>query len=105
MVIGFCFMIINAGSNTAMQAMSPDYLRGRVIGLYSTMFMGMFPIGSLTIGFLAHNLGVSIAVSIGAIVCILVGLYFSFNVPKLTKHAKALLEAEQRVETVIEQIG
>ena len=101
-VIGFCFMIINAGSNTFMQAMSPDYLRGRVIGLYSMMFMGMFPLGSLTIGFLAHNLGVKIAVAIGSIVCLAVGIYFCLQVPKLTTQTKALFAAQEKI-TAIEQ--
>lgn len=97
-VIGFCFMIINAGSNTAMQAMSPDYLRGRVIGFYSTMFMGMFPLGSLTMGFLAHKINVSFAVATGAIVSLIVGLYFSYRVPALLKESKVLLETQESLE-------
>ena len=104
-LIGFSFIIINAGSNTAMQAMSSDHLRGRVIGLYSMMFMGMFPLGSLTIGFLAHKLGASIAVAIGAVVCLLAGLYFGLQVPKLTKAAKDLFEVQAKTTTVIEQIS
>lgn len=91
MIVGFAFMIINAGSNTAMQAMSPDRLRGRIVGFYSTMFLGMFPIGSLTVGYLAHNFSPQIAVSIGALVCFLVGIYFAIKVPLLTKGAKELL--------------
>ncbi|MBI3590987.1 MAG: MFS transporter [Candidatus Melainabacteria bacterium] len=104
-VTGFCFMIINAGSNTAMQAMSPDYLRGRVIGLYTTMFMGMFPLGSLTIGFLAHHLGTCKAVTVCSCVCFLVGIYFSLQVPKLAKETKSLIDNQDKTEIVIEQIS
>ena len=103
-VIGFCFMIINAGSNTFMQAMSPDYLRGRVIGLYSMMFMGMFPLGSLTIGFLAHELNPPTAVAIGAFISLIVGLYFNFKVPALAKEAKSLFESQEKI-AVIEQVS
>ena len=103
-LIGFCFMIINAGSNTSMQAMSPDHIRGRIVGLYSMMFMGMFPLGSLTIGFLAHRLSAQFAVSIGALVCLIVGLYFALKVPILTKEAKNLFEAQEKI-AVIEQIS
>lgn len=103
-IIGFCFMIINAGSNTFMQAISPDHLRGRVISLYSMMFMGMFPLGSLTIGSLAHVLGPSCAVAIGAVISLFVGFYFALNVPKLTKDSKSFLESQEKM-AVIEQIS
>jgi MFS family permease len=105
MIIGFAFMIINAGSNTAMQVMSPDYLRGRGVGFYSTMFLGMFPLGSLTIGCLAYNFSPQMAVSIGALVCFVVGLYFLISVPKLTKEAKLLLEVKQEAEVVLEKLS
>lgn len=91
LIIGFCFMIINAGSNTTMQSISPDYLRGRIISLYSMMFMGMFPLGSLTIGALANAYGASSAVAIGAVVCFLVGLYFLSRVPILNKESRKML--------------
>ena len=97
-ITGFCFMIINSGSNTAMQAMSPDYIRGRIIGLYTTMFMGMFPLGSLTIGFLANRFTPSIAVLIGASICLISGVYFCLQIPTLTIDAKKLLDKEEKEE-------
>ena len=102
-IIGFCSIIIISGSNTAMQAMSPDNLRGRVIGLFSMMFMGIFPLGSLTVGFLAHMLGAPIAVSIGAVICFLMAIYFSMKVPMLTKKAKELICTQERAGIVIEE--
>ena len=84
-------MIINAGSNTAMQSISPDHLRGRVIGLYSTMFMGMFPLGSLTVGYLANVFGVPQSVAICSCICFLAGLIFYFRVPKLEKQSHDML--------------
>ncbi len=91
-IMGFCTMIINAGSNTVMQAISPEHLRGRIIGLYSAMFMGMFPLGSLTLGYLAHKFTVPYAISLGAFICLCTGIYFSFQVNHLTKTAKNLIE-------------
>jgi MFS family permease len=99
-IMGFCFMIINAGSNTLLQSMSPDSLRGRIIGFYSMMFMGMFPLGSLTVGCLAHNFGASIAVSAGAVTCLIFGLYFCMIEPKLSKEAKILYEAKCKLDCV-----
>ena len=100
-VVGFCFVIINAGNNTTIQALSPDYLRGSVIGFYSMMFMGMFPVGSLTIGYLAHCFGVASAVAVGSIVCLVAGIYFMLKVPALTKDSIALYEAKEKPELLI----
>ena len=43
---GFCMMLQMASSNTLIQAMVPDALRGRVMAIYSMMFMGMAPFGA-----------------------------------------------------------
>lgn len=96
-IIGFCSIIIVSGSNTAMQAISPDHLRGRIVGLFSMTFMGIFPLGSLAVGFLAHLFGAPIAVSIGATICFIMGIYFYFKVPALTKKAKELLCPQEKI--------
>ncbi len=102
-VTGFCFIIIISGSNTAMQAMSPDHLRGRIVGLFSMMFMGVFPLGSLAVGFLAHIFNAQIAVAIGAVVCFLAAIYFLMKVPKLTKEARDLICTQEKADILITQ--
>lgn len=52
---GFFMMMEMAASNTLIQAMVPDRLRGRVMAVYSMMFMGMAPLGALMAGSLAAN--------------------------------------------------
>lgn len=94
LISGFNFIVIFAGSNTLLQALTPDNLRGRVISLFSTMLMGMYPLGSLVIGYLAQKMGVSFAVMIGAVICFITGIYFSYKVPSLTKDAKELLKVQ-----------
>ena len=98
---GFCFILIFAGSNTLLQAMSPDHLRGRVISLFSTMLMGMYPLGSLAMGYVAHELGAKNAVIIASVFCFFVGIYFSLKVPALTKDAKGLLDKQAKAEVII----
>ncbi len=44
---GFCMMIQMASSNTLIQSMVPDRLRGRVMSVYAMTFMGMAPLGAL----------------------------------------------------------
>src|SRR6185437_11854811 len=48
--VGFSMMVEMASSNTLLQMMVPDELRGRVMAVYSMMFMGMAPIGALLAG-------------------------------------------------------
>lgn len=63
---GLGFVTQNATSNTLVQSIVPDELRGRVMGLYSLMFFGTTPFGSLLAGTLAQFLGPSAGVGIGA---------------------------------------
>jgi MFS family permease len=74
---GYCMMIQMASSNTLVQSLVPDALRGRVMAIYSMTFMGMGPFGSLLAGALAHRFGAPYAVGLGGLVCILGALLFS----------------------------
>lgn len=63
--------------NTAIQHIVPDNIRGRVMSIYVFMLIGMLPIGSFQIGFLAEHLGSLTAIRIGAIVVLLFGILWS----------------------------
>ena len=63
--VGYTMMLQMACSNTLIQVMVPDALRGRVMAVYSMMFMGMAPIGALLGGALADRLGAQLTVAIG----------------------------------------
>lgn len=65
--------------NTSIQHAVPDAIRGRVMSIYMLMFLGMFPIGSFQVGFLAEHFGSQLAVRVGAFVILLfsVGLYLN----------------------------
>lgn len=57
-VAGWGALRMIAGSNTALQELSDDRHRGRVIGFYSMIFIGLSPVGSFAAGALAAALGV-----------------------------------------------
>ncbi len=57
--------------NTTIQHMVEDSYRGRVMSIYSLMFLGMSPLGSLEIGFVAEHMGSPFAIRIGAIIVFL----------------------------------
>jgi MFS family permease len=92
---GFCMMVEMAASNTLIQAMVPDRLRGRVMAVYSMMFMGMAPLGALVAGALAAPLGAPATVALGGAVCIAGGLLFGVRLPALRGPARELIVAQQ----------
>jgi MFS family permease len=93
--VGFSMMIEMASSNTLIQAMVPDALRGRVMAVYSMMFMGMAPIGALLAGTLAQRIGAPETVALGGVVCILGALVFGLRLPALRAEAHEIVVALQ----------
>jgi len=93
--VGFCMMLQMSSSNTLIQAMVPDELRGRVMALYTMMFMGMAPFGSLFAGVLAHRLGAPLTVSIGAVACIGAAALFFFHLPRIRVEGRRLIVAQE----------
>jgi MFS family permease len=94
---GFAMMTQMAASNTLIQSMTPNPLRGRVMAVYSMMFMGMAPIGALLAGSLAGWLGATATVAAGGAFCLAGGLLFLQRLPYLRGEARALLLAQQVV--------
>jgi len=52
-IVGFCQSTQVASSNIAIQHAIPDAIRGRIMGLFSMVFIGLMPLGSLLSGLLA----------------------------------------------------
>ena len=67
--VGIGLIAFFATANATLQMRTPDHLRGRVMGLYSLVFQGFFPFGSLGIGVMANIVGVRLAIAGGACVC------------------------------------
>lgn len=88
-------MIEMAASNTLIQSMIPDRLRGRVMAVYSMMFMGMVPLGALVAGAVAAPIGAPETVAIGGAVCMAGGLVFGARLPRLRGPARDLIVAQQ----------
>jgi len=74
--VGYFMMSQMTSSNTLIQAMVPDHLRGRVMAVYTMMFMGMAPFGSLFAGAMAKPLGAPLTISMGAAACMVGALWF-----------------------------
>ncbi len=50
MILGFSVVLTAAGSNTLIQIDVEEEYRGRVMAIFSTAFLGIAPLGSLTVG-------------------------------------------------------
>jgi MFS family permease len=96
-LVGGAMMVQMASSNTLIQVMVPDELRGRVMAIYSMMFMGMAPFGALFAGALAERIGAPHTVAIGGVVSILAGAAFAVRLPKLREEAVRLIVENQMV--------
>ncbi|MFB3915944.1 MAG: MFS transporter [Terriglobales bacterium] len=93
--VGFSMMLQMASSNTLIQSMVPDRLRGRVMSAYSMMFMGMAPIGALFAGAVAGRLGAPITVAIGGVGCLAGAAVFGLRLAELRVEARQLIIAQQ----------
>jgi MFS family permease len=93
--VGFFMIVQMASSNTLIQAMVPDKLRGRVMAVYSMMFMGMAPFGALLAGAFAHHLGAPITVTLGGSVCIVAAVGFGLRLPTFRREARQMIVALQ----------
>ena len=84
-VSGFGFITQMAGTMTLLQGLAPKELRGRVMGLFSTLFVGLTPFGSLVAGFAAARVGVERTLLTGAVVTLAASAAFRVALPKLRK--------------------
>jgi MFS family permease len=75
-----CVMALNGiAANNMLQVEAPDYLRGRVMGFYSFVVLGMAPFGSLQAGWVAEHLGVRASIGIGGAACFVVAAVVSWR--------------------------
>src|SRR5712672_4856878 len=71
---GFGMLLFFATSNTTLQTIVPDEMRGRVMGVWSLVFGAMIPMGSLEAGAVAHFWGTPFALGFGAIICLIAAI-------------------------------
>ncbi len=68
---GFSMITMFTSANTGIQQRVPDTLRGRVMGVYTSVNMGTMPLGNLAAGALAASLGAPFAMGFGAVAALL----------------------------------
>ena len=81
LLAGYGMMVQTTSIHTALQTIVPDALRGRMMGFYTMMFLGMPPFGSLMAGWLGDLIGAPFTVAFGAVVCIAGTMAFNRQYP------------------------
>jgi MFS family permease len=82
-IVGAGFMVQLAATNTILQTIVEDHLRGRVMAFYTMAFFGTAPIGSLLAGVAADRIGAQWTIAWCGVVCVLSGLWFARRLPSL----------------------
>jgi MFS family permease len=105
--VGGTFMLMFAGSNTMLQSMVDDHMRGRVMSFFSMAVMGMAPFGALAGGWLAAQASTRLTLLLAAGTAAAVSATFAIRLPALRKQIRPiyvrkgiLREAAQGVENV-----
>ncbi|MBV9898191.1 MAG: MFS transporter [Chloroflexi bacterium] len=88
-LLGLISVSYSTSTNTTLQLASGEAYRGRILSLYTLLFMGTTPIGGAVTGLLADSLGITRTLAVEACVCLvgtLVGMLY-LNRARRTKQA------------------
>jgi MFS family permease len=82
-VVGAGFMVQLASTNTILQTIVEDRLRGRVMAFYTMAFFGTAPIGSLVAGLAADRIGAPWTIALGGLVSLITAAWYASKLPLL----------------------
>ena len=94
-VAGFGLLLQTASSNTFLQMIVGDALRGRIMSLYTLAFVGTLPLGSLFAGWLAEHIGASATVAMGGAATLLASAVFTRRLPVMRGKVREFWDARQ----------
>lgn len=87
-MMGIGFMIHLAASNTLIQTLVREGMRGRIMALYTTAILGMATLGSPLAGVIAGLAGATWTMTGGGIICILGAMIFWYNLPEMREKVR-----------------
>jgi MFS family permease len=88
--VGGGMMVEMASTNTILQTIVSDDMRGRVMAFYTMAFLGTAPLGSLLAGFIAARVGPLRTITAGGIACVIGGIVFGLRLPRLRSHVRPI---------------
>jgi MFS family permease len=96
-ICGGTMALSGIAANTMLQTEAPDELRGRVMGFYSFMVLGLAPFGSLQAGWLAERFGVRVAFAVGGLVCLAVAAGVSWWMGRAVRERRVRRQQRERL--------
>jgi MFS family permease len=81
--VGAGFMVEMASTNTILQTITEEHLRGRVMAFYTMAFLGTAPIGSLLSGVIADRIGAPATIMVGGVAVVGGALWLALRLPRL----------------------
>ncbi|MBX9903897.1 MAG: MFS transporter [Burkholderiales bacterium] len=90
--IGFGIVVNGMSVSTMLQTIVDDRMRGRIMGIFSMAFLGMYPLGSLAGGALAEVIGAPATLAIGGGFCTIAALLLWRRMPALRAHLRPIYQ-------------
>jgi MFS family permease len=82
-VLGYSSLLQSASSNTIIQTLVRDEMRGRVMSIYIMSFLGLISFGNLFQGGLVDLIGAPVTVVINGVLCVTVAVFYARQLPRL----------------------
>jgi MFS family permease len=89
-VVGGGMMVEMASTNTILQTIVKDEMRGRVMSFYTMAFLGTAQLGSLLAGVVADHIGPMKTITLGGIACLIAAAVFAVRLPSLRAHVRPI---------------
>jgi MFS family permease len=85
-------MLTAAATNTVLQSIVPDELRGRVASLYVVSFLGISPLGALAAGWIAERIGPQATLAAGGACALAAALLYAIRLPAIRREIRPVYQ-------------
>jgi len=93
-VNGFAAILQMGSTNTMLQTIAEDQMRGRVMSFYTMSFVGTMPIGSLVAGTLATHVGTQWVLLVAGVIGLISAYFFYRSLPAIRAVLRPVYEAK-----------
>jgi MFS family permease len=90
--VGLGLMLTAASTNTVLQTIVPDELRGRVASLYVMSFIGMSPVGALAAGWVAERAGPPITLAACGVAALAASAVYASRLSAIRREIRPVYE-------------
>jgi MFS family permease len=90
--VGMGMMMVAGCTNTILQSIVPDELRGRVASLYVLSFLGFAPLGALFGGWLGERFSPPVALAVGGAIALAAAALYALSLPAIRREIRPLYE-------------